>query len=231
MSAYQPAHPAANKWASNAPSRKETAADPEKTLQWISDRLAEIYSVPTVKTQDIDRTAYLSIYSAVWAYCNVTIDAGRRQYPVDGQDLYSILERAIQAYCQGSLAYITATKPAAGTLSAYVEQWAAFLHLSGLVAHLFQPLESHWIRREVAEAARHSSQVQVRVRHIPELHITIWRERVVGDCPEILNALEEMGKSWGTPGDHDKEIFNSVKASLGKVGLVLRDGSLVVVDQ
>ena len=180
----------------NAPSREETTADPQATLQWISDCLDQIYSVPTPVTASVKRTAYANIYTVVWNYCVITKDARTSQSVtvVTARDLYTTLEQAIWEYSRKSLEQIIAggEKSAVNILNTYVEQWTVILRLSSLVTHLFNPLEDRWIRREIDEAAAGPSRGQAAPHHIPELHTTVWREEVLNPSTKITDAIVGM---------------------------------------
>lgn len=231
MSESQPEQSLSGLQAPSAPSREETVADPQATLQWISNCLAQIYSVPTPVTADVKRTAYANIYTVVWNYCQTTKDArsSRQTTAATSKDLYSTLEQAIRGYCRKSLERIVAGNEANATtkvLSTYTEQWTALFRLSSLVTHLFNPLEDRWIRREIDEAAAAPSKEQAAPHHIPELHNMVWKEEVLKGSTKISDAIVDM-QHQGQRSKDDQEALDEILASLSKVGLVLSNGSLV----
>jgi hypothetical protein len=223
--------------APNAPSHNETAADPQKTLDWISARLAEIYSVVPTPGRSIDRAAYSEIYTAIWNYCSAAKEASSSQQIINlrAKQLYSDLEQAIRTHCRDSLARATKST-VSGTLSAYVEQWTNFLRLSRVVTHLSQLLQDRWIQREIAEAKGAAAEGRQRgLQHvflIPDLHMMIWREEVLTGSAIILDAIVAMQEQEQDPQKHSEESQRTLAdsiASLDKVGLALSDGSFVVL--
>lgn len=229
-----------------APTREETLAEPQKTLEWISDRLLELYSFPTPANVKIDRAAYSHIYTAVWTFCNVTKDT-RRSGPqgataATSQELYLRLEEVVRGYCRGCLEHLsTTTTTIAGggsqaVLESYLEQWTTFVRLSGVAKHLFQPLEDRWIRRVVAERAaaaddddedgKNSSHGQI--YHVPELHMKVWREEVLkGGDARVRDALVVAMKQEG----QNDDVLGEMLGSLKKVGLGFVDGGLVDLEE
>jgi hypothetical protein len=227
MSTTEQSHAASDSKAPRPPPRDETAADPKKTLQWISDRLTEIYSISTPAVASFDRTVYSGMQSVVWNYCNTTADPRRSHEPtiVSGKDLYAKLEEAIQVHCQESLTRITT---ADAVLATYAERWTNFLHLSGLVTHLLEPLENRWIRREIAEISEDSKRKSELVYHIPELHLTIWRDEVLMRSINIVDSVVAMQQN---PGKQSEDNVNEFSDSLNRVGLTLAQGRLVALQQ
>lgn len=190
--------------------------------------------MPTPVTANVKRTAYANIYTVVWNYCVITKDARTSQQvtAVTAKDLYTTLEQAIRGYCCKSLEHTIAgsEENAVKILNTYVQQWTAFLRLSSLVTHLFNPLEDRWIRREIDEAAAGPSRGQAAPHHIPELHTMVWREEVLNASTKITDAIVGM-QQQGQQSEDNQKALEETMTSLTKVGLAISNGSLVASGQ
>jgi hypothetical protein len=205
---------------SQPPSRKETTAEPTKTLEWISARLSEIYTIPTPPT--LSRAAYSNLHSAVWTFCT-SARAARRSTtttPIwNSQDLYERVEQLIQSYCQANLAYI---ESADQVLATYTIQWTTFLQTSSLVTHLLQNLGDNWIRGHIDVGSP-------RIYQIAQLHLKFWKEEVLMKSTKIVDAMQQ--NSGERKSEEDKQVLEDSLASLRKVGVELRNGRLVDLEQ
>lgn len=232
MPENRPVNPISISKATDVPSREETAANPTETLKWLSDRLTEIYTVAASPTKKFNRAAYSNVYTAVWNFCHVTNDARTAQNVsvVNAKDLYAIVEKAIQTYCRESLNRVeTAGDEDSKILSAYTEQWAAFLQLTSLMTHLLQPLEDRWIRREIAEV---KSGETSHIYHVPQLHMMAWKAEILTTSEKLRGAMVSMQqkeRESGSESEESKKLFEASISSLSKVGLALSEGSFVAV--
>lgn len=216
-----------NLQAPRPPSPKETNEDPDRTLRWLSDRIAELYSLDDSEPDPNNITkstasAYLDIYNAVHSYVIATRCSSRARGGLNGDELYHGLEGAIKNYCQQNREQIDA---APKVLPAYVERWTIFLEVSRRTERLFRFLERHWIRREVDEKTEG-------IFELRELHLRTWKEEVLGDgSVKIVDAMVQLQQQDQSRMEvEDRRFLEESTASLSQLGLVLSDGSLVAME-
>jgi hypothetical protein len=217
------------------PSIQETIAQPEKTLDWISERLMVIYSFASLPIPR-DRHINQRTYNGVWTYLQAFPRGRLRSSHVianeRGRELYALLKSHIQECCQQYLA-IAIDEPSDTDpmmiVRGYVALWKLYSSNSEQVNRIFKPLDDRWVRRELDEAASSARPRQEPVYLIPELHRVIWRETMLSEYKLVLDAIRTVRTRALDPrADVEEErVLEECMASLNVLGLTLFEDDIV----
>jgi hypothetical protein len=91
-----------------------------------------------------------------------------------------------------------------------------------LVTHLLQNLGDNWIRGHIDVGSP-------RIYQIAQLHLKFWKEEVLMKSTKIVDAMQQ--NSGERKSEEDKQVLEDSLASLRKVGVELRNGRLVDLEQ